>query len=217
MGDNLYQALRMNGREVQEAIDEGTLLTLQPVQGDGQLEELQCGSGVQGEEWFTWGFDRVEFQDVPANVFLKIVKEMACDIDALTHTKVAEDCYVDDDLSGGTEEEVGNIGETAVMAVKNSYMQCVRVEQDQMMEAEQVVVLAKGESVLVDPLYHTPGELNITDLASSGKADIKYVASGSTWQTGPGYLGGGINLADQQRIPAIGTQGRDEVQVLNTY
>ena len=62
------------------------------------------------------------------------------------------------------------------------------IEQDQMIETDREVVMANGESVLVDPVYHTPGELTIADLATRGKADVKDVAYGSMWQTGPSYL-----------------------------
>ena len=55
------------------------------------------------------------------------------------------------------------------------------IEHDQMIETDREVVMANGESVLVDPVYHTPGELNIADMATRGKADIKDVAYGSMW------------------------------------
>ncbi|MCP4995043.1 MAG: hypothetical protein GY934_14860, partial [Gammaproteobacteria bacterium] len=74
----------------------------------------------------TWGFDRVAFGDVSASVFLELVKELAGKlglvIDAETARKIAEDGYVDDNLSGGTEEEVCEmIGETTVVDGKYSY------------------------------------------------------------------------------------------------
>ena len=59
------------------------------------------------------------------------------------------------------------------------------IEQDQMIETDWEVVMANGESVLVDPVYHIPGELNIANVATRGKADINDVAYGSMWQTGP--------------------------------
>jgi hypothetical protein len=34
------------------------------------------------------------------------------------------------------------------------------------------------------------GDLNIADMATRGKVDIKYVGYGSVWQTGPSYLRG---------------------------
>ena len=40
-----------------------------------------------------------------------------------------------------------------------------------MIETDREVVMAIGESVLVDPVYHTLGELNIADVATRGKAD----------------------------------------------
>ena len=40
----------------------------------------------------------------------------------------------------------------------------------------------------VDPLYHTPGGLNISDLATRGAAKDEDVDIGSTWQEGPSYL-----------------------------
>ena len=61
----------------------------------------------------------------------------------------------DDNLSGGSQEEVNNM---------------------------------IGEAVLVDPVYHTLGDLNIADIATRGKADTKDVAYGSTGWTGPNYL-----------------------------
>ena len=59
-------------------------------------------------------------------MFLELVKELAgvlgIEIDALTAKKIAEDGYVDDNLSGGTEEEVNQmIGETRVVEGKYSY------------------------------------------------------------------------------------------------
>jgi hypothetical protein len=33
--------------------------------------------GKSEEDWKTWGFDRVTFGDVPASVFLELVKELA--------------------------------------------------------------------------------------------------------------------------------------------
>ena len=65
--------------------------------------------GKAGEDWLTWGFDRVAFGDIPASVFLEIVKDLAArlgaDIDPDTARKVVEDSYVDDNLSGGNAEE----------------------------------------------------------------------------------------------------------------
>ena len=59
-------------------------------------------------------------------MFLELVKELAgllgIEIDALTAKKVAEDGYVDDNLSGGTEEEVNKmIGETRMVEGKYCY------------------------------------------------------------------------------------------------
>ena len=59
-------------------------------------------------------------------MFLELVKELAgllgIEIDALTAKKVAEDGYVDDNLSGGTEEEVNEmIGETRMVEGKYCY------------------------------------------------------------------------------------------------
>ena len=72
--------------------------------------------GKSGEDWQTWGFDRVAFGDIPASVFLEIVKGLAAqlgvDIDPDTARKIVEDSYVDDNLSGGNEEEADRmIGE----------------------------------------------------------------------------------------------------------
>ena len=65
--------------------------------------------GKSGEDWLTWGFDRVAFGDIPASVFLEIVKDLAArlgaDIDPDTARKIVEDSYVDDNLSGGNAEE----------------------------------------------------------------------------------------------------------------
>ena len=44
------------------------------------------------------------------------------------------------------------------------------------------------ENIVVDPLYHTPGGLNISDLATRGLAKDKDVDVGSEWQEGPSYL-----------------------------
>ena len=54
--------------------------------------------------------------DIPASVFLEIVKGLAAqlgsDIDPDTARKIVEDSYVDDNLSGGNEEEADRmIGE----------------------------------------------------------------------------------------------------------
>ena len=57
-----------------------------------------------------------------------------------------------------------------------------------MTETQLHVVMAKGDSVLVDPVYQTPGLENNTDLATRGKASIKDVDMGSTWQTSLEYL-----------------------------
>jgi hypothetical protein len=82
--------------------------------------------GKSEEDWRTWGFGRVAFEDVPASVFLELVKELAgvlgVEINALTAKKVAEDGYMDDNLSGGTEEEVNEmIGETTMVEGKYWY------------------------------------------------------------------------------------------------
>ena len=69
------------------------------------------------------GIDSVAFEDIPVSVFPELVKELAgllgIKIDALTAKKVAEDGYVDDNLSGGIEEEVNEmIGETRMVEGK---------------------------------------------------------------------------------------------------
>lgn len=45
-----------------------------------------------------------------------------------------------------------------------------------------------SQTCQVDPLYHTPGSLNISDLATRGVAKDTDVDVGSTWQEGPSYL-----------------------------
>ena len=51
--------------------------------------------GKLEEKWSVWGFDRVAFGDVPASVFLELVKELAgalgVEIDPETAKKIAED------------------------------------------------------------------------------------------------------------------------------
>ena len=42
--------------------------------------------------------------------------------------------------------------------------------------------------IIVDPLYHTPGPLNVADLATRGTATPKDVAKGLLWQCGHEYL-----------------------------
>ena len=79
--------------------------------------------GKLEEKWRVWGFDRVAFGDVPASVFLELVKELAgalgMEIDPETAKKIAEDGYVDDNLSGGTEEQVNKmIGEISVVETR---------------------------------------------------------------------------------------------------
>ena len=44
------------------------------------------------------------------------------------------------------------------------------------------------ENIVVDPLYHTPGGLNISDLATRGLFKDEDVDVGSEWQEGPSYL-----------------------------
>ena len=45
-----------------------------------------------------------------------------------------------------------------------------------------------SQTCQVDPLFHTPGSLNISDLATRGAAKDTDVDIGSVWQEGPSYL-----------------------------
>ena len=58
----------------------------------------------------------------------------------------------------------------------------------EMIETPLRTILANNDTIMVDPVYHTAGELNIADMATRGKAEIKDVGYGSIWQSGPSYL-----------------------------
>ena len=59
---------------------------------------------------------------------------------------------------------------------------------NEMKETPLKLVLAENDHVLVDPVYHTAGDLNIADMATRGKVSVKDIGHGSLWQTGPSYL-----------------------------
>ena len=69
--------------------------------------------GISDAEWETYGFDCMTFGDVSASVILELVKELAARkyayIDESAALKVEEDSYVEDNLSGGSEEEVARM------------------------------------------------------------------------------------------------------------
>ena len=58
----------------------------------------------------------------------------------------------------------------------------------EMIETPLKTILANNDTIMVDPIYHTAGELNIADMATRGKVEIKDVGYGSVWQSGPSYL-----------------------------
>ena len=43
----------------------------------------------------------------------------------------------------------------------------------------------KRKSIEVHPLYHWPGESNVADLGTKGRAEARDVIQGSDWQDGP--------------------------------
>ena len=59
------------------------------------------------------GFTCVAFGDQPASVLLELTKEVAADkgkeVDEMTAVKLVRDSYVDDNLSGGSKEEVAQM------------------------------------------------------------------------------------------------------------
>ena len=64
----------------------------------------------EGQDWIDYGIDRVHFGDRPAATQLEVSKNMIADIghdiDEEACKKIKEDMYVDDGVSGGSEEEV---------------------------------------------------------------------------------------------------------------
>ena len=54
----------------------------------------------------------------------------------------------------------------------------------EMQETPVETTLGDNDTIMVDPVYHTAGELNIADMATRGKVEIKDVGYGSVWQTG---------------------------------
>ena len=62
------------------------------------------------------------------------------------------------------------------------------MDMEVMEETELENLSCSSNSVLVDKLYHTPGEINIADLATRDKAKIEDIGEGSEWQKGPQYL-----------------------------
>ena len=73
------------------------------------------------EEWLIWGFVRVAFGDLPASVLLEMVKSIAAEagieIDEEAAQKISEDSYVDDNLSGGTPEQVDRVRGNCIKSV----------------------------------------------------------------------------------------------------
>ena len=63
-----------------------------------------------------------------------------------------------------------------------------KIETDKLEETSSEVMSFANDEVLIDKLYHTPGEINIADLATRDKAKIEDVGEGSEWQNGPRYL-----------------------------
>ena len=60
--------------------------------------------------WKVWAFVVVAFGDIPASVLLELVKDKAAElgkeIDGVAAARISNDSYVDDNLTGGTKEEV---------------------------------------------------------------------------------------------------------------
>ena len=69
--------------------------------------------GRTNEKWRVFGFRTVSFGDKPAGVFLDIVikrvARMHNDVDPQAARKIAEDRYVDDITTGGSEKEVSKM------------------------------------------------------------------------------------------------------------
>ena len=64
----------------------------------------------QSRNWKTYGFTRVTYGDLPASCQLECTKdkcaELGAHIDSEAAEKLKNDCYVDDGLTGGSDEEV---------------------------------------------------------------------------------------------------------------
>ena len=62
------------------------------------------------QDWQDFGFVVVAFGDKPAGEFLELGKDLCADagreIDHYAARKIKEDCYVDDGLTGGSQDDV---------------------------------------------------------------------------------------------------------------